>query len=101
MVILQNGKFIKKFYKLKRNMGNDKQSSVEWLFEQVCNLDWRNISGEEKLKTFEQAKSMHEKEIEHSYLTCYQEYTADGKHWEMGMSPKETFEDYYNEKYKK
>jgi hypothetical protein len=45
-----------------------KQSSVEWLFEQVCNLDWRNISGEEKLKTFEQAKEMHKEETENAWL---------------------------------
>ena len=35
-----------------------KQTAVEWLFEQVCNLDWKNIVGEEKLKLFEEAKEM-------------------------------------------
>lgn len=53
-------------------MSNKKQSSVQWLFEQVVNLDWRNMVGEEKIKIFQQAKEMHKQEIvravEHGYL---------------------------------
>ena len=40
-----------------------KQSSIEWLFEQVCNLDWKNLQGEKKLEILEQAKAMHKEEI--------------------------------------
>ena len=48
-------------------MTNKKQSSVQWLFEQVVNLDWRNMVGEEKIKIFQQAKEMHKQEIVDAY----------------------------------
>jgi len=48
-------------------MSNKKQSSVQWLFEQVVNLDWRNMVGEEKIKIFQQAKEMHKQEIMDSF----------------------------------
>ena len=35
-----------------------KQTAVEWLFEQVANIDWKNLQGEEKIKILEQAKEM-------------------------------------------
>jgi hypothetical protein len=44
-------------------MSNNKQGSVKWLFEQVCNLDWKNIQGEKKLEILEQAKAMHKEEV--------------------------------------
>ena len=34
------------------------QTAVEKLFEQVCNLDWKNLTGDEKLQLFEQAKQL-------------------------------------------
>ena len=44
-------------------MGNNKQTAVEWLIEQVFNSDWKNMSGEDKLKLFEQAKQMEKEQI--------------------------------------
>lgn len=35
-----------------------KQTAVEFLFEQVNDLDWRNLIGEKKIEIFEQAKAM-------------------------------------------
>jgi hypothetical protein len=40
-----------------------KETPVEWLFEQVVNLDWKNLQGEEKIKIFEQAKEMEKQQI--------------------------------------
>ena len=40
-----------------------KQTAVEWLIEQVFNSDWKNMSGEDKLKLFEQAKQMEKEQI--------------------------------------
>jgi hypothetical protein len=71
----------------------NKQTAVEWFAEMTSKLGY--VSAD----ILEQAKEMHKQEIENSYLTCYEEYTAYGKHWEMGMNPKETFEQYYNETY--
>ena len=34
------------------------QTAVDWLFEQVCNLDWKNLLGEKKLEIFGQSKRM-------------------------------------------
>lgn len=34
------------------------QTAVEWLFEQVTNLDWKNLIGEKKIEIFEQAKDL-------------------------------------------
>ena len=82
-------------------MSNNKQSSVEWLAENIPDLSKYipfGVSMELHAK-FQQAKAMHKEEIENAYLTCYEEYTAEGKHWEMGMNPKETFDEYYKENY--
>lgn len=86
---------------------NKKVSSVEWLsnqsyelFEQYSEGNFDRITlNKLMLKATEQAKAMHKEEIENAYLTCYEEYTAEGKHWEMGMNPKETFDEYYKENY--
>ncbi len=40
-----------------------KQTALEWLIEQVFNSDWKNMSGEDKLKLFEQAKQMEKEQI--------------------------------------
>ena len=76
-------------------MSDKKQSSVEWLVEKIqqANPSFKFDA------LIRQAKAMHKEEIVNAYLTCYQEYTAEGKHWEMGMNPKETFKEYYNETY--
>ena len=50
-------------------------------------------------KAINQAKAMEKEQIENAYLTCHKEYTAYGKHWEMGMDEKETFEEYFEQKY--
>lgn len=39
------------------------QTAVNWLFEQVNNLDWRNLQGDKKLEIFEQAKAMEKEQI--------------------------------------
>ena len=47
-----------------------KQSAVEWLFEQVVNLDWRNLQGEEKIKIFEKAKEMERQQVVNAYVVA-------------------------------
>jgi hypothetical protein len=47
-----------------------KQSSVEWLFEQVVNLDWKNLQGEEKIKIFEKAKEMEKQQVVNAYVVA-------------------------------
>jgi hypothetical protein len=79
-----------------------KKTAVEWLvkeLESYGNPQFFKIEWEQLDLLIQQAKEMHKQEIENSYLTCHEEYTADGKHWEMGMNPKETFEQYYNKTY--
>jgi len=61
-------------------MSNNKQSSIEWLFEQVCNLDWKNIQGEKKLEILEQAKAMHKQEIEDTYWLGYGDHQTQNIH---------------------
>lgn len=47
-----------------------KQSAVEWLFEQVVNLDWKNLQGEEKIKIFEKAKEKEKQQIVNAYVVA-------------------------------
>ena len=47
-----------------------KQSAVEWLFEQVANLDWRNLQGEEKIKIFDKAKEMEKQQVVNAYVVA-------------------------------
>jgi hypothetical protein len=72
-------------------MENNKQTAVEWLLNQI------SINGFKQ--DIEQAKQMEKEQIKDAYLTCHKEYTAYGKHWEMGMDEKETFEQYYEQTY--
>lgn len=44
-----------------------KQTAIEWLFEQVANLDWRNLQGDKKLEIFDQAKAMEKEQIIDAY----------------------------------
>lgn len=69
-------------------MSNNKQSSVEWLFEQVCNLDWKNIHGEKKLEILEQSKAMHKNEIGDAYFLGYGDHQTLDWH---------DLDEYYNE----
>ena len=44
-------------------MINDKQSSIEWLTQQVVHLDWQFLTQEKKRNICEHAKEMHRTEI--------------------------------------
>jgi Mg/Co/Ni transporter MgtE len=71
-------------------MESKKQTAVEWLFEQVANLDWRNLQGDKKLEIFEQAKAMEKEQIIEAI--------------DYGCSDWGSFKDvekYYNETYNK
>ena len=70
-----------------------KQTAVEWLFEQVANLDWRNLQGDKKLEIFEQAKAM-EREQMFSYTKQRQVIGENSMKFFT-----EDFEQYYNENY--
>ena len=69
------------------------KTAVEWFIEQLKN------EGVQYIRMSEQAKEMEKEQIKDAYLTCHKEYTAYGKHWEMGMDEKETFEQYYEQTY--
>jgi hypothetical protein len=76
----------------------NKQTAVEWLIEQIFNNDWKNISGEDKLKLFEQAKEMEKEQMDKISEDWWVEgcaYMKDGKRIY------ESFEQYYNKIYKK
>ena len=87
-------------------MNNMKQTAVEWLMEQFYSNEklFMSTGGDENIldDILEQAKAMEKEQIKHTYLTCWKDYTGwDGKHWEMGRDPNETFNEYYNETYTK
>jgi len=69
-------------------------TAVEWLFEQVCNLDWRNIVGEEKLKLFQQAKEIEKQQIIDAYDAGLFDGTMDDVNDRM-------YKQYYNETFNK
>jgi len=88
----------------------NKMTAVQWFIEKLEQKGdaWENVSirriqisidVSDYLELKRQAKQMGKEQIEDAYLTCHKEYTAYGKHWEMGMDEKETFEQYYNETY--
>ena len=69
-----------------------KQSSVEWLIEQIdfdANTRW--FSQPEWFAIFEKSKAMHKEEIEDSYIECWMNDGGNGFH-----KVKEA-EQYYNE----
>jgi hypothetical protein len=74
----------------------ENMTAVEWLFEQVVNLDWRNLQGEEKKKIFDQAKQMEQEQI----VTA----NADGQYLQSDFLSKNqcyrNAEDYYTETFK-
>jgi hypothetical protein len=82
-------------------MSNNKQTAVEWLVQHWKKLQSKGekMSWNQIIQITELAKEMEKEQIIDAYLTCHKEYTAYGKHWEMGMDEKETFEQYYNETY--
>ena len=70
---------------------SNKQTSVEWLFEQVCNLDWKNLQGAKKIEILEQAKAMEKEQIENAW--------CDGNDC-ISFTAKINAEQYYKEIYK-
>ena len=77
------------------------QTAVEKLFEQVCNLDWKNLTGDEKLQLFEQAKQM-EKE-HHSKFNKFLENEMDLEISDVNTIKRVQwyYNTYFNETYKK
>ena len=50
-------------------MSNDKQSSVEWLAQQILHLDWQFLTQEKKRNICKHAKEIHRTEIIESYVS--------------------------------
>jgi Mg/Co/Ni transporter MgtE len=73
-------------------MGIKKQTAVEWLFEQVVNLDWRNLQGDKKLEIFNQAKAMEKEQIIDAFTN------EDNIQWDKQLRTRAA-EQYYNEQY--
>ena len=69
-----------------------KQTATEFLFEQVVNLDWKNLQGEEKMKIFKKAKELEKQKII-QFADKYDAYVVQG-----GTL---TAEQYYNETFNK
>ena len=78
-------------------MSNNKQSSVQQLVNSLIKLGYLHSNGfGQSLKVTEvinQAKAMHEEEIENSFVECWKANMPDG--YECKLSAKE----YYNETY--
>ena len=68
-------------------MSNNKQSSVEWLVEQIKKDINLRLRGFDIDKALEQAKAMHKEEIEKTYIKGYED--KDFSYFD--------FEQYYNE----
>lgn len=68
------------------------QTAVEFLFEQVANLDWKNLIGEKKIEIFEQAKQMEKEQIVKAH--------KEGNKYN-GWALQHEHEQYYNETYGK
>ena len=66
-------------------MSNNKQSSVEWLYNKMY-----EHRGNITIEEFEQSKAMHKEEI----IKCYNES------WHLRDKPYRTAEKYYNETFK-
>lgn len=78
-----------------------KQTAVEWLESRIKVLIPDDIGSQLMFKSnIKKAKAKELEQIKNTYLTCWEDYTGcDGKHWEMGRDPNETFNEYYNEIY--
>jgi len=63
------------------------QLAVEWLQEQIFNSDWKNMSGEDKLKLFEKAKQIETQQIIRAFN-------------KGAMQPQRMGTDYFDETYK-
>lgn len=77
------------------------QTAVEWLFEQVCNLDWKNLQGEKKKEILDQAKAMEKQQIIDAWDDGFSNGFDNG--FEVGKyDDKPSYsdaEDYYNQTY--
>ncbi len=71
-------------------MSNNKQSSVEWLVEQIKKDTNLRLRGFDIDKALEQAKAMHKEEINDAYFLGYGDHQTLDWH---------DFDDYYNETY--
>ena len=82
-------------------MSNKQQTAVEWLFETVCNNDWKHLPGEIKLQIFEQAKEMEKEQTKNRSVESYYLYTQylDQLPKVGGATVEMDFEQYYNETY--
>ena len=69
-------------------MSNNKQSSIDWLAEQLKKDINLRLRGFDIDKAFEQAKAMHKEEHRETWDECL-----------LGSNPEKTFEDHYNETY--
>ena len=80
-----------------------KQTAVEWLESRIKVLIPDDIGSQLMFKSnIKKAKAEELEQIKNTYLTCWEDYTGcDGKHWEMGRDPNETFNEYYNDTYGK
>jgi hypothetical protein len=79
-------------------MSNDKQSSVEWLLDQITynnGYGQRFIDTEDLTSYFEQAKAMHKEEVDQSYRDgfefalineCAKQSTSDASKYAEGYS---------------
>lgn len=80
-------------------MTNNKQSSVEWLIEQVKSKEWQDMFIWHKEEIFEQAKQIEKEQILRSFSVgndcgyCFAK-TEDTQQYNSG-------EQYYNENYNK
>lgn len=85
----------------------NKQTAVEFLIEQfetMFKINGVEISPRYRIETIspicQKALELEREQIKDSYMVCWEDYAKwEGKHWEMGMDPKQTFNDYYNETY--
>lgn len=89
-------------------MSNTKQSSIEWLDNELTSLNFDYITGQIDNKEYnerhkvilEQAKAMHKEEIkearEDGHTSTYTEYDSDTKLYLEGRH-----EQYYNETFNK
>jgi hypothetical protein len=73
-------------------MSNNKQSSVEWLWDKFVN---KPLKISDLVKLLEQAKAMHKEEIKTSMSVAFLDGLRIGD--ENYKSPHEEWDEYYNE----
>ena len=48
-------------------MSDKRQTAVDWLFEQITNIDWKHLSDSDRNDLFDQAKALEREQIEEAY----------------------------------